>query len=66
MNQRLNMLRQLLAAITITAAIGGISSCEKYTYMPEVVNPTDSVHFQAEIQPIFTASCVSCHGESTY
>jgi hypothetical protein len=62
MNQRLNMFRQLLAAFIIIAAIGGLSSCEKYTYTPEVVNPTDSVHFQAEIQPIFTANCVSCHG----
>jgi hypothetical protein len=62
MNQRLKMFRQLMAAIIIVAAIVGLSSCEKYTYMPEVVNPTDSVHFQAEIQPIFTANCISCHG----
>ena len=51
MNQRLNMLRQLLAAFIVIAAIGGLSSCEKYSYMPEVINPVDSVHFQAEIQP---------------
>jgi hypothetical protein len=62
MNQRLKMLRQLLVAILVIAAIGGLMSCEKYTYTPEVVNPTDSVHFQAEIQPIFTANCISCHG----
>ncbi len=62
MNQKLNMLRQLVAALILIAAIGGLSSCEKYSYMPEVVNPTDSVHFQAEIQPIFNANCVSCHG----
>ncbi len=62
MNQRLNMLRQLLAALIVIAAIGGLSSCEKYSYTPEVVNPTDSVHFQAEIQPIFNANCISCHG----
>jgi hypothetical protein len=62
MNQKLNMLRQLVAVLIVIAAIGGLSSCEKYSYMPEVVNPTDSVHFQAEIQPIFNANCVSCHG----
>jgi len=62
MNQRMTILKQLLAAVIIVAAIGGLSSCEKYTYTPEVINPTDSVHFQAEIQPIFTANCVSCHG----
>jgi hypothetical protein len=62
MNQKFKMLRQLMAAIIIITAIVGLSSCEKYTYMPEVINPTDSVHFQAEIQPIFDANCVTCHG----
>ena len=62
MNQRLNILRQVLAALIVIAAIGGLSSCEQYSWIPEVVNPTDSVYFQAEIQPIFTANCASCHG----
>jgi hypothetical protein len=61
MNQKLNILKQLMAALMIIAAIGGLASCEKYTYMPEVVNPVDTVHFAAEIQPIFNANCVSCH-----
>ena len=56
------MSRQLLGAIIVIAAIVGLSSCEKYTYMPEVINPVDSVYFQADIQPIFTANCISCHG----
>ena len=55
------MLRHLLAALIVIAAIGGLSSCEKYSYTPEVINPTDSVHFQAEIQPIFNSNCTSCH-----
>ncbi len=62
MNQRFKMLRQFLAAIVIVAAIVGLSSCEKYSYIPEIINPVDSVHFQAEIQPIFSANCISCHG----
>ena len=62
MNQRLNMLRQLLAALIVIAAIGGLSSCEKFSWMPEKINTTDSIHFQAEIQPIFSANCLSCHG----
>jgi hypothetical protein len=61
MNQKLNMLKQLMAAFIVIAAIGGLASCEKYTYMPVVINPVDSVHFQAEIQPIFNANCISCH-----
>ena len=62
MNNRLNLLKHLLAVLVIIAAIGGLSSCEKYTWMPEVINPVDTVHFQADIQPIFTANCISCHG----
>jgi len=56
------MLRQLLAAIFIITAIGGLSSCEKYTWIPEVINPADTVYFQTQIQPIFTAKCITCHG----
>jgi hypothetical protein len=61
MNQKLNMLKQLMAALIVIAAFGGLASCEKYTYMREVVNSTDTVHFRAEIQPIFNANCISCH-----
>jgi hypothetical protein len=62
MNKRLNLLKHLLAVLVIIAAIGGLSSCEKYTWTPEVINPVDTVHFQADIQPIFTANCITCHG----
>jgi hypothetical protein len=44
---------------------GGIiffASCEKYIYQVEIVNPVDTVHFQAQIQPLFTSNCVGCHG----
>jgi hypothetical protein len=61
MNQRLKMLRQLLLAVILIASVGGLSSCEKYTYMPEVIHPVDSVRFGATIQPIFDANCISCH-----
>jgi hypothetical protein len=61
MYQKLNMLKQLMAALVLVAAIGGLGSCEKYTYMPEVVNPITPVYFQADIQPIFNAKCITCH-----
>lgn len=61
MNGKLNSLKQLLTVLIVVAAIAGLSSCEKYTFMPEVVNPVDTVHFEADIQPIFNANCVSCH-----
>jgi hypothetical protein len=61
MNQKLNMLRLLLAAFVIIAAIGGLSSCEKFSFIPEKINPEIPIHFQAEIQPIFTSNCITCH-----
>lgn len=62
MNQKLNMVKQILAAFLVIAAIGGFSSCEKYSFTPVVVNPVDTIHFQAQIQPIFNTNCLSCHG----
>jgi len=63
MNKKLKMFRQLMAAFLVLAAIGGLSSCEKYSWIPEKVNPVDTVHFSAVIQPIFTSNCASCHNQ---
>jgi hypothetical protein len=62
MNQKFNMKRQILVAMVLLAIITGISSCEKYTFMPPVINPIDTIHFETDIQPIFTANCITCHG----
>lgn len=62
MNQKLKMLRQLMAAL-IVIAVGGLSSCEKYSWVPEKINPDNTVYFQAQIQPIFTKNCISCHNQ---
>ena len=61
MNQRSNILRQLMAALIVIAVIGGLSSCEKYSWIPKKIDPVIPVLFQTEIQPIFNAKCVSCH-----
>jgi hypothetical protein len=37
------------------------SSCEKYSYELETVNPGEPVLFQTQIQPVFTANCITCH-----
>jgi len=49
--------------VIILAAIGGLSSCEKYSWIPEKINPVDTVYFQSEIQPIFNKNCISCHNQ---
>jgi len=50
-----------IMAFLILAGVSLLASCEKYTYLIETVNPADSVHFQTEIQPVFTANCIVCH-----
>jgi len=62
MNQKLKRIRQVLVALFLIAAFAGISSCEKYHFVPPVVNLVDTLHFQTDIQPIFNANCISCHG----
>ena len=66
MNKKLNKIRQILVALVLVAAVAGFSSCEKYSYLPPKVNPDVTVHFQTEIQPIFTSNCVACHGGSQF
>jgi hypothetical protein len=62
MNHKVNKISQILGAVVLIAGIFGISSCEKYTFIPPKISTTDTVHFSAEIQPIFNANCISCHG----
>jgi hypothetical protein len=62
MNQKFNRFRQVMIALVFIAAVEGFSSCEKYSYMPPAIDPNATWHFQADIQPIFSANCLTCHG----
>lgn len=62
MNQKLNRIRHILGLLVLAALIGGVSSCEKYSYEPPAVDPNATWHFKTDIQPVFTANCVGCHG----
>lgn len=62
MNQKLDRIRQILIALILIAAVEGFSSCEKYSFSPSAVDPNQTLHFQADIQPIFNSDCVTCHG----
>jgi hypothetical protein len=63
MNSKLKVFTRLFAALVVFA-IGGLVSCEKYSWVPEKINPVDTVYFQTEIQPIFTNNCASCHTQN--
>jgi hypothetical protein len=62
MNQKFNRFRQILIALVFIAAVEGFSSCEKFTYLPPKVDPNQTWHLQSDIQPIFNANCLFCHG----
>jgi hypothetical protein len=62
MNQKFNRIRQILIAFVLVAAVEGFSSCEKFSYTPPAVDPKAIWHLQSDIQPIFNANCISCHG----
>jgi hypothetical protein len=62
MNQKSNRIRHILSLFILAVLMGGISSCEKYSYEPPAVDPNTTWHFKTDIQPIFTANCASCHG----
>ena len=62
MNQKLKRIRQIFIALALIAAVEGFSSCEKYSYTERPVDPNTIWHFSTDIQPIFNANCVTCHG----
>jgi hypothetical protein len=66
MNRKTDKVRHILVALVLIAAVGGFSSCEKYSYPIPKVNPDITVHFETEIQPIFSSNCVSCHGGAQF
>jgi hypothetical protein len=62
MDQKITRPGQLFAFFVLLAVLTGFSSCEKYTYTPPAVDPNATWSLATDIQPIFTASCASCHG----
>jgi hypothetical protein len=61
MNLKLKRIRMIFGGLVLIAAVGGFSSCEKNSYAPPAVDPSATWHFQTDIQPIFTANCITCH-----
>lgn len=54
--------RRVLVLFSFIATVGIFSSCEKYTYNPPAVDPNEEWNLSTDIQPIFNANCISCHG----
>ncbi len=62
MSKKFKMIGQIFIAVVLTVMVIGISSCEKYSFTPPVIELVDTIYFHTDIQPIFTANCKSCHG----
>jgi len=66
MNHKLKRIRQIFVALILIAAMGGFSSCEKYSYAQPKVDPNITWHFQTDIQPIFNSNCITCHNGTQF
>ena len=57
-------LRLSLAVVILMVAAAGFTSCEKFAVQPIPFDATATWHFQADVQPIFNANCITCHNGS--
>lgn len=62
MNKKLNRIRLILGLLLLIVAVTGFYSCEKNSFIPPKISTVDTLHFQTDIQPIFSANCITCHG----
>lgn len=58
---KLTLVRTVAGSLLMLAGLLLFSSCEKYSYQIETVDPEEPVLFQTQIQPIFTNNCITCH-----
>jgi len=61
MKMKVKLSWSIVAALIIPAGMALFSSCEKYTFEPETIDPGEPVLFQTQIQPVFTSNCIQCH-----
>jgi len=64
MDQKTKMIKRWLVAIVVVIAAAAFSACEKIAIQPIPFDASTPWHFQADIQPIFNANCISCHNGS--
>jgi hypothetical protein len=64
MDQKTKMIKRWLIAVVVVIAAAAFSGCEKIAVQPIPFDATAAWHFQADIQPIFTANCITCHNGS--
>ena len=61
MKIKTKLVSTVVAAFLIIAGMVLFSSCEKYAFEPETIDPGEPVLFQTQIQSVFTSNCIQCH-----
>ncbi len=61
MKMKLTLVRTVAGSLLMLAGLLLFSSCEKYAYQIETVDPQEPVLFQTQIQPVFSNNCITCH-----
>jgi hypothetical protein len=64
MNLNIKQYSRIICAVSLFATVFILSSCDNYQYLPPVIDENITLSFATDIQPIFTANCISCHGGS--
>jgi hypothetical protein len=59
-NEKISTSRILISVVL--SCLIFITSCEKNTYKIDAGDPSTPVLFKTQIQPIFDANCIRCHG----
>jgi hypothetical protein len=54
----------VLLVFSVVVAIVYFVSCEKYSYEVKPIVEIENVSYSQDVQPVFNAKCVSCHGGS--
>ena len=63
MDQKAKMFKGLLVVVVLIAA-ASFAACEKIDVQPIPFDASATWHFKTDIQPIFTANCITCHNGS--
>jgi hypothetical protein len=62
MNKEIIKISKIISAGLFLVLAILLSSCEKVKITTEIIDPGTVWSFSADIQPIFTSNCISCHG----
>jgi hypothetical protein len=62
MNREIIKISRIISAGLLLALLVLLSSCEKIKITTAAVDPDSTWSLSADIQPIFTSNCITCHG----